>query len=101
MQLASNDTVAALTEPPQRVCNGECLQQTSVNDEEDDGFGDDDVDSLTYGDDEDVDMAESTLQMVRELKQQADGFGFDFLEVMPSPSAAEAARAAKRQKNGD
>jgi hypothetical protein len=51
LQLAS-DEVAALTETLQRVCNGECLQQTSVNDdsgdEEDDSFGDEDVDSLDY-----------------------------------------------------
>jgi hypothetical protein len=47
-------------------------------------------------------QAESTLQMIRELKQKADGFGVDFLEAMPSPSASEAARALKRQKkNGD
>ena len=53
---------------------------------------------------EDVDfiaLAESTVRMVRGLKQQADGFSVDFLDATPPPSASEAARAAKRQKNGD
>lgn len=50
---------------------------------------------------ETLETAKSMIKMVSQLKEQADQISTDLQDAVPTPSNAEAARAAKKQKKGD